>query len=277
MRLSNVSFSLVLPLLVLALGCAGEGPPPDAVARAGERLVRWPEVEATLRAQAAEDAAALSSAVLSALLDDFLDEVLLGLYARNRGWSGDAPVAEMLAAEVEARPVTDAEVAAAYEARRASFSLPARIRLRQVLVADRATADRAAARLLAGEDFLAVSRDLSQDPNAANGGEQPGTFTLTDLPAAFAEAIFALTPGEVSAVLEAPHGFHIFQVIERLPAEVASLERAQEELTAALQRERGDALLAELLEESRIAIPCQVFAHNLPFTYQGRYPVAGES
>lgn len=263
---------LALACAVATWSCAEEAAPLDAVARVGERLVRWSEVEQALHEQAAEEASALSSPVLSALLDGYLDEVLLESYARTRGWTGEEPVDEMLAAEIAAASISEAEIADAYRARRASFDLPARLRLRQILTVDRASAEEAAARLAAGEDFVSVSRALSEDPNAEAGGLQPLALTAEELPAAFAETILALEVGEISPILEAPHGFHIVQVEQRLPAEVLALEEAREEIRADLERQRGDALMAELLDEARIAIDCLVLDHNLPFSYQGRYP-----
>lgn len=257
------------------LGCWRQGAPPDLVAMVAERPVRWAEVEAELRSQAAEETAALSSPILSMLLDAYLDEIVLDQYARLRGWGDADPVVTMLEAELEARPVDAEDVAAAYAARADQFDLPARLRLRQLLLPDRPTAEEAARRLAAGDDFLVVSQALSQDPNASQGGIQPGTFTAEELPPPFADTLLALAEGEVSPILQAPHGFHIFQVTERLAAEVLPLELARDELAETLRREQADGLLQELLEEARLAVPCRIFEHNLPFSYQGRYADAG--
>lgn len=270
MRAQGVGAAVLIA--VGLVGCLGERTPPDAVAQVAERLVRWPEFEVALRAEAAEETAALSSSVLSALLDGYLDEIVLDRYARMRGWSGEEATVTMLDAELEARPVTEAELEQAYQERVASFDLPARLRLRQLLLDDRATAEEALRRLTAGADFVDVSRELSRDPNAERGGEQPGAFTAEELPPQFAEAILALEVGTISPILQAPHGFHVFQVIAKLPAEQVAFDQAREELEQTLRRERADALLGELLNEARAAVLCRVFDHNLPFSYQGRYP-----
>ncbi len=180
----------------------------------------------------------------------------------------------MLDAELQARPVSEEELRSAYAERSRAFDLPARLRLRQLLIEDRANADEAIRRLEAGEDFVDVSRRLSLDPNAERGGEQPGAFTTEELPPQFAEAILALEVGQISPILQAPHGFHIFQVIAKLPAEQVPFEQAKEELQETLRRERADGLLEELLTEARAAVRCRVFDYNLPFSYQGHYPTA---
>ena len=63
-------------------------------------------------------------------------------------------------------------------------------------------------RLDKGEPFAALARQYSDDPSGADGGEvaplQPG-----DAPPEFTQAASAIRPGELSAVLETPYGFHI--------------------------------------------------------------------
>lgn len=73
----------------------------------------------------------------------------------------------------------------------------------------RARVEQALARLAAGEDFAVVARELSDDPASADlGVVAPG-----QLVPAFEAAAFALAPGQRSAVVETPYGFH---VIERI-------------------------------------------------------------
>jgi peptidyl-prolyl cis-trans isomerase SurA len=70
-------------------------------------------------------------------------------------------------------------------------------------------------RLDKGEDFAALAKQFSEDPNAENGGDlgfiKKGT--LSEL--AFEERAFALGTGQVSDVFETRLGFHIIKVSER--------------------------------------------------------------
>jgi hypothetical protein len=89
-----------------------------------------------------------------------------------------------------------------------------RLRLRQLILPDQATAQVARDRLRAGEDFLAVSKALSRAPNAASGGllgwVEPG-----QLPPEFEAAVFGLNVGELSDPVPSNAGWHVFQVMER--------------------------------------------------------------
>ncbi|HSS75863.1 MAG TPA: peptidylprolyl isomerase, partial [Thermoanaerobaculia bacterium] len=157
-----------------------------------------------------------------------------------------------------------------YAAHRQDFTRPERVRLRQILTQDRATAERALKEIGGGADFAEVSRRLSRDPGAAAGGYQ-GELSREDLPPSFAEVIFSLKAGEVSRLVPADYGFHIFQVTEREPAQVISLDAARSEILAKLRQERADRLLQSLVQEARARYNVAVYGRNLPFDYEGYY------
>ena len=144
------------------------------------------------------------------------------------------------------------------------------MRLRQILTADRKAAEEARRQIAAGTPFEEVSRRLSRGPRADGGGVQ-GELARGDLPPSFADLIFALKPGEVSRVVPAEYGFHLFQVIEREPAEVVPLAAARGEILAKLRQQRADQLLRSLVQEARSHYNVKVYERNLPFAYQGSY------
>jgi hypothetical protein len=72
-------------------------------------------------------------------------------------------------------------------------------------------------------------------------------------------------------VVPADSGFHVFQVVERLPAQVVPLDKARGEILARLRRERGDRTLALLVRQGRSRYNAQVYERNLPFDYEGSY------
>jgi len=270
-------------LLLLAACRPGKPPAPDVVARIGETEVHYSEFEGYLARTAGDGENVLASDVLSQLFDQFLDEELLVRRAADRGLvktesltgkeagpgARRRAIDELLRADVKAQP-GDAEIKAYYEAHRDEFTRPERVRLRQILTEDRATAEKALRELAAGADFGRLADKLSRDPGAKSGGYQ-GELSRQDLPPAFADLIFALQPGQVSRLVPADYGFHIFQVVARAPAEVVPLEAARGEIAAHLREQKADLVLAELVQDARRRYNVQLYERNLPFEYKGSY------
>jgi len=263
-------------LSAVAVGCSHrQAPPPSDVAAAvGGSQIPYQEFQLYLSSTLGDAETGASSAVLSQLLDQYLEERLMLRLAVDRGLvpAGSAPrqAIDALLRQAAGAPPSAAEIAEYYRRHRQDFARPERVRLRQILTEDRRTAERAERAIRGGEDFAAVARRLSRDAAAGGGGYQ-GELARSDLPPAFVDVIFALQPGEVSRVMPADYGFHIFQVLERLPAAVAPLEAAGAEIAARLRRERADRARASLVQQARARYNARVYERNLPFEYEGSY------
>jgi len=109
-------------------------------------------------------------------------------------------------------------------------------------------------RLDNGEDFVALAKQFSDDPNAANGGDLGlvGKGTLDEL--TFEQKAFSLEPGQTSDIFETRLGFHIIKVEERkdqmvhvrqILALVAPREQEIRQVTAVLDSIRSQATTHE--------------------------------
>ncbi|MDR1342555.1 MAG: peptidylprolyl isomerase [Prevotellaceae bacterium] len=70
-------------------------------------------------------------------------------------------------------------------------------------------------RVMNGEKFQALAVMYSEDPNSARRGGELGMRVREELTKPFADAAFALKPGQVSQIVETEFGFHIIQMIEK--------------------------------------------------------------
>jgi peptidyl-prolyl cis-trans isomerase C len=272
----GIPWPVLAALAAVAMACSHrQAPPPSDVAAAvGGSQIPYQDIQVYLSSTLGDAETGASSAVLSQLLDQYLEERLMLRLAVDGGLvpAGSAvrQAIDALLRQAATAPPSAAEIAEYYRRHRQDFARPERVRLRQILTEDRRTAERAERAIRGGEDFAAVARRLSRDAAAGGGGYQ-GELARSDLPPAFVDVIFALRPGEVSRVMPADYGFHIFQVLERLPAAVEPLDSAGAEIAARLRRERADRARAALVQQARARYNARVYERNLPFEYEGSY------
>jgi peptidyl-prolyl cis-trans isomerase C len=200
------------------------------------------EYEAELvRFQAAQVEAGTNLATEEAaawVLDNLVDAYLLAQAAREAGFvvdevsvqtridelaagvGGTQVLADWMTAngytEAQFRQVLAREMAAAWMRDQIAAGVGEtadQAHARQILLYNSEEATEIFALLQNGQDFA----DLAEDYDPVTGGDL-GWFPRGYLPSiAVEEAAFSLQPGQYSAVIETPAGFHIVQLIERDP------------------------------------------------------------
>jgi peptidyl-prolyl cis-trans isomerase C len=139
--------------------------------------------------------------------------------------------------------VPDSALRAYFEEHKAEYGKPARVQIRQIVVAEKPKAEELRGDVEKGGDFAELARANSIGPEASEGGMLP-PFAKGELPEAFDRA-FELEPGRVSPVIESPYGFHLFLVIAKLPAHEASFDEVREKIELELSEQQ----LADLRRE----------------------------
>lgn len=148
--------------------------------------------------------------------------------------------------------VTEEALRAAYDARADDPDFARdEVKARHILVDERAAAVDIIAELEGGADFAALAAERSTGPSGEQGGDL-GWFTKEEMVGPFADAAFALTPGEVSKEpVETRFGFHVIKVEDRRTT-TPSFEDSRVELEQELGRQAVTALLDELRGEASI-------------------------
>jgi peptidyl-prolyl cis-trans isomerase C len=105
--------------------------------------------------------------------------------------------------------------------------------------------------LQGGADFAALAEERSVGPSAEGGGDL-GFFRREQMVPEFAEAAFALDPGEITTEpVQTQFGWHVIKVLDRRTAEPTFAE-SEPQLRQELARDVVTALVADLREDAEI-------------------------
>ena len=168
--------------------------------------------------------------------------------------------------------VTDAEIDAMVEARQAVSGAASEMDIAQILVtvpdgASAATVEErrqralgAMRRVRGGEDFGAVSREMSEDANHAVGGDM-GMRPASRLPDLFVAAVRPLKAGEIAPdLVRSGAGFHVLKLVDRKDVGAFTVQqvrarhillRPSAELSAAAATRRLAQFKVDILNGSR--------------------------
>jgi peptidyl-prolyl cis-trans isomerase C len=188
------------------------------------------------------------------LINTLIDRKLIAAKAREQGLDNDAQAQQRIAFEMEtileelylARfiegSLTDERLQAAYEGFLATWESDEQVRARHILLETEEEATAVIADLGEGAEFEELARTKSMGPTSVDGGDLGFFRREGDMLPAFAEAAFAMQPGEVSpAPVQTSFGWHVIRVEERQmapPPEFAEVEpelRAQEAETLVME------------------------------------------
>ncbi len=167
-------------------------------------------------------------------------------------------------AEVAARQrLSEDELRRAYEEEADRHGAPERRRVAHILIAlpegappeqvekARAQIEALERRVRAGEDFAALARRYSEDPDSAKRGGDLGEIRRGLLPPALEAAVYALEPGEVSRPVRTAYGFHLVKLTDYTPAHRKPFAAVRRELEERLRRRKAEAEFYELVEKMR--------------------------
>jgi peptidyl-prolyl cis-trans isomerase SurA len=103
-------------------------------------------------------------------------------------------------------------------------------------------------RLAGGEPFAAVAKAVSKGPGASDGGDL-GWLRRGTMQRSLEEIVFALKDGEVSKLVRAGPGVHLFKVEERRQGGGKSFDQAKDEIRDKLSMEQTQAYREQYLGE----------------------------
>jgi len=267
-----------LALLATVLVATACGVDEGTLATVGDEAVSLSAFQDHLAAVTGEPWQGVTNAVASRMLDQFLDQEVVAVAARHDRvidlpsdpGGRSARVRALLEELCGPPPEPDAAAVEAAIAEASSTTRPARAHVRQMLLRNREEAEDARGQLLAGADFVTLSKQVSLAPNADGGGEL-GFLTQGGLPEELDEVIFALAEGEISEPVPGPSGYHIFQVLEAVPSGSPPRSEVEPEVRRRLVEGAARKHAADCVGRLAHQVGVKVLPDRLWFRYEGRY------
>lgn len=152
------------------------------------------------------------------------------------------------AAELDAwTRANDAAILTFYEQNKANYFVPEKVKAKQIVLKIPADADetkKAEVKLRIENvrkeivdnkrDFSDLAKSVSEDTGTRDRGGDLGEVERLDLPQGFADLLFALQPGEITAPVETPMGWFIGTVTSKKPAEQRPFDTVKKEIATQL-------------------------------------------
>jgi peptidyl-prolyl cis-trans isomerase D len=166
---------------------------------------------------------------------------------------------------------TPEQVEAYYQANLQQYANPEQVHAQHILLKT-ADKDAAAVRKQAesilkqaktpGADFPALARKYSEDDASKASGGDLGFFGRGAMVKPFEDAAFAMTPGQISDLVETDFGFHVIKMLEKRAAGQRPLAEVKDQIADQLKwqqaQERATALATAL--DARITKPADLDA-----------------
>jgi peptidyl-prolyl cis-trans isomerase C len=291
-RAALIGWGLGLGLSLAGAACqrTGASTPPaaaqeDVVARIDGRAITRNELEAHLSRQTPYVRARYQSPERrKELLSSLIRFEVLALEAHKRGYSRDPDVVrlvkqrsieQMIAKDLDAvftaDDIPEAEVEPYYRAHPEQFTQKEAVRVSEILVRDRALADRLAreARRLAPQDEKGFRRLVAQHSVDEDSRQRGGDLTFlerdsTDQPRPVIEAAYALKDiGQVSDPVESDKGFHVLRLTQRRVGFLRPFEEVKRQARTRLYQERRAKKIEEWVHAMKEKLKIEVFEDKL--------------
>jgi peptidyl-prolyl cis-trans isomerase C len=237
------------------------------VARVNGQVIHRSEVELAYRGAPPQIQQAPFQQVYPQLLSSIINAELLAEAGRKAKIDQNARVkmqiagatneivADAYVATLARSQITEAKLREAYDQYAKQAPQNEEIHARHILVGSEQEAKDLIDQLKKGADFATLANQKTTDPsNKGNGGDL-GYFTKQDMVPDFANAAFALKPGEISQTpVHTQFGWHVIKVEDRRPLKPGTYEQVAPEIAQQMTRQIVGQKLQELRNEGKVEV-----------------------
>jgi foldase protein PrsA len=166
----------------------------------------------------------------------------------KKDMSTQAQLRKLLEPQVK---VTDDDIKKYYDENLDTLKTPEKVKTSHILVATKKEAEAILTDLKNGADFAAKAKEKSTDSATKDNGGALELFAKADKEEAIGNAVFALKKGELSGVVEAADGFHIYKLTDRIAEVTPTLVEKKEEIRETLTTEQISSLSQTWMKEQQ--------------------------
>jgi peptidyl-prolyl cis-trans isomerase C len=171
-------------------------------------------------------------------------------FAKKLAYYREKLLMESVLEQVAKTAATDAAIKATYDEAAKAQKPETEIHARHILVATEEEAKTALKRLMGGEEFATIAKEMSKDPGSEGG--DLGWFTKDRMVPEFADAAFKLEVGQVSDPVKSPFGWHIIEVLDKRQKTFPPFDQVKEQVTRYVVQKAQTALVADLRKTAKI-------------------------
>ena len=171
-------------------------------------------------------------------------------FAKKLAYYREKLLMESVLEQVAKTAATDAAIKATYDEAAKAQKPETEIHARHILVATEDEAKAALKRLMGGDEFATIAKEVSKDPGSEGG--DLGWFTKDRMVPEFADAAFKLEVGQVSDPVKSPFGWHIIEVLDKRQKTFPPFDQVKDQITRYVVQKAQTALVADLRKTAKI-------------------------
>jgi peptidyl-prolyl cis-trans isomerase C len=171
-------------------------------------------------------------------------------FAKKLAYYKEKLLMEGVLEQVAKSAASDAAVKATYDEELKKQKPETEIHARHILVATEDEAKAALKRLMGGEEFDKLAKELSKDPGSEGG--DLGWFTKDRMVPEFSDAAFKLEVSQVSDPVKSPFGWHIIEILDKREKTPPPFDQVKDQVSRYVVQKAQMAYVADLRKNAKI-------------------------
>lgn len=172
-------------------------------------------------------------------------------FAKKLAYARQRALMELLLDETTKTAASETAMKTLYDESVKKLTPEKEVHARHILVETEDKAKEILQKLKAGGDFIALAKENSKDPGAAEGGDL-GYFAKGQMVPEFAEAAFKLEKGQLSDPVKTQFGWHIIKVEDKRSKSPPPFDQVKDQVETYVQRKAQAEYVTKLRDGAKV-------------------------